>query len=170
MIRIEAEIDPAWGEAAPWRALATKAVMAAAEAAGRADLLHPASPAEVSIAFTGDSELQALNARWRGKDKPTNVLSFPMLPAGRLVAPGSAPVMIGDIAIARGLCAAEAIAQELPFTDHAAHLIVHGMLHLVGHDHEQGDERAEQMEAIERAALATMGIADPYAQAERAHA
>ena len=110
--------------------------------------------------FTSDDEVRALNAAWRGKDKATNVLSFPMAEA-----PEGAP-MLGDIVLALGVCAREAAEKEVPVETHATHLVVHGMLHLLGYDHETGDDDAEAMEAIERKALASLGISDPYAVTE----
>lgn len=107
-----------------------------------------------TVLLADDETLRAMNARFRGKDRPTNVLSFP--------AAGSAgPAYLGDIALALQTVAREAAEQEKTVTDHIAHLIVHGVLHLAGHDH--GEERqAEAMEALERRILAALGIADPY--------
>ena len=106
------------------------------------------------------------NAAYRAKDKPTNVLSFPMVEADLLPAMtscGGGEILLGDIVLAQGVCAAEAADKHIPVPVHASHLVVHGMLHLLGYDHEDGDAEAEAMEAIERAALASLGIADPYA-------
>jgi probable rRNA maturation factor len=110
--------------------------------------------AEVSILFTDDAHIQRLNAAWRGKDKPTNVLSFPQ---------GAGP-LLGDVVLASETVAREAALAGKPLEAHMVHLIVHGFLHLLGYDHEREDE-AEEMEALERAALERMGIADPYAAA-----
>lgn len=112
---------------------------------------------EIAVLLTDDEGIAALNARWRGLDKPTNVLSWPACDA-RLLA--LAP-MIGDIALAYETCAREAAEEGKSFDDHAAHLVVHGALHLVGFDHET-DAEAEAMEALERRILAGLGIADPY--------
>ena len=100
---------------------------------------------------------------WRGKDKPTNVLSFPMAEAEDLAdgATAGPELMLGDIILARGVCAAEAEQKSIPLENHAAHLMVHGTLHLLGHDH-MDDVSAADMEAREVRALARMGIADPY--------
>jgi probable rRNA maturation factor len=120
---------------------------------------------EVSVRFAGDEEVRALNAAWRGKDKATNVLSFPMIePAvlDSLADAAGGEVLLGDIVLAHGACATEAEDKHIPVADHAAHLVVHGMLHLLGYDHERGDEEAERMERVERDALAAIGIADPY--------
>lgn len=143
-----------------WDALAGRAAQAAARVA--AELAHPRLTA--SVLFTSDEDIRALNAEWRGKDKPTNVLSFPMLERSDLLdlAPDGPPEMLGDIALAFETCAREADEKGIPVDHHAAHLIVHGLLHLAGYDHETGDEDAEAMEALETKALAVMGLADPY--------
>ena len=125
-------------------------------------LAHPRLTA--SVLFTSDEEVHALNREWRGKDKPTNVLSFPMLTRAELLglkAEGP-PEMLGDLALACQTCAREAEEKGVSLEHHAAHLLVHGFLHLAGHDHVDSDEEAEAMEALEIAALAKMGIADPY--------
>ncbi|MEM9501431.1 MAG: rRNA maturation RNase YbeY [Pseudomonadota bacterium] len=117
-----------------------------------------------SVLFTSDSEVHTLNREWRKRDKPTNVLSFPMLERHELLALGheGPPVMLGDIALAYETCNREAEEKGVPLQHHAAHLIVHGLLHLAGYDHVESDEQAEAMEALEIAALAKIGIADPY--------
>ncbi|WP_265530420.1 rRNA maturation RNase YbeY [Sphingomicrobium marinum] len=151
----EGEWDSSGGH---WADLAFKAFAAAI-----AESAHPHIAdvdAEVSLSLTDDETVRALNAQWRGKDKPTNVLSFPMLDDFDLPADGP-PAMLGDIAMAYETCAREASEKALPLENHAGHLMVHGMLHLLGHDH-QDDEMAEDMEAREVRALARIGIADPY--------
>ena len=117
-----------------------------------------------SVLFTSDADVHALNKEWRGKDKPTNVLSFPMLEREDLLdlAPGGPPEMLGDIALAAGTCAREAAEKGVPLETHATHLLIHGLLHLAGHDHVDSDAQAEAMEALEIAALAKLGIGDPY--------
>jgi probable rRNA maturation factor len=117
-----------------------------------------------SLLFTSDAEVHALNKEWRGKDKPTNVLSFPMLSRVELLAlPAQGPPeMLGDIALAHETCVREAEEKGIPLEHHAAHLIVHGLLHLAGYDHETSVEDAEAMEKLEIKALALMGIANPY--------
>jgi probable rRNA maturation factor len=121
------------------------------------------------VKFTNDDEVKALNAAYRGKDKPTNVLSFPMFDAELLeplaMADGG-EVLLGDVVLAKGVCASEASDKGVPVEEHAAHLVVHGTLHLLGYDHETGDEDAEQMESVERRALAALGLGDPYADRE----
>jgi probable rRNA maturation factor len=161
---VELEIDlEGWPQAegsAEWEALAQRVAGAAVGVApelANARLL-------VSVLFTSDAEVHALNREWRGRDKPTNVLSFPMLERTELLglAPDGPPVMLGDIALALETCAREAGEKGVSLEAHAAHLIVHGLLHLAGHDHVHDDEEAEAMEALEIAALAKLGLSDPY--------
>ncbi|MDG4891993.1 rRNA maturation RNase YbeY [Mesorhizobium sp. WSM4976] len=114
---------------------------------------------ELSVVFSDDAHIQTLNAEWRGKDKPTNVLSFPAFPFPK---GGKLPPMLGDIVLASETVAREAALEDKPLENHITHLVIHGLLHLLGHDHETDDE-AEEMEAIERAALARLAIPDPYA-------
>jgi probable rRNA maturation factor len=134
-------------------ALSRRAVDAAVSRLGLGD-----AGSELSIVFTDNEAMRALNAQWRGKDKPTNVLSFPAFP----LSPGDPPgPMLGDIVIAFETVKSEAELEGKPFDDHLRHLVVHGFLHVLGYDHEN-DTDAEEMEAAERAILADMGIADPY--------
>lgn len=112
------------------------------------------SPASVSIALSSDDEIAKLNAAYRGKARATNVLSFP---AG----PGSPPGFLGDIVLASETIAREAADQGVSFADHAQHLVVHGLLHLLGYDHET-DAEARRMEALETHILAGLGVSDPY--------
>lgn len=108
---------------------------------------------EVSLLLTEDAEIQALNRDWRGKDKPTDVLSFP---ASELDAP-----FLGDIAVSLGVAQADAETRGIALTQHLSHLLIHGLMHLLGHDHKDDTEAAE-MEALEIAALASLGWPDPY--------
>ncbi len=119
---------------------------------------------EISVMFTSDEQIHALNREWRGRDKPTNVLSFPMTEPARLMQAddNGPPVMLGDIALAFETCQREAVQKGVPLEDHAAHLIVHGLLHCAGYDHETSEKDADTMEALERRILAQMGISDPY--------
>jgi probable rRNA maturation factor len=119
-------------------------------------------PYEATIVLSDDSEMQTMNRTWRGKDASTNVLSFPSgLPAGE--AQGE-PYPLGDVVLAGETVLREADQQGIPVADHVAHLVVHGVLHLLGYDHERDDD-AERMEALEIKVLAGLGIADPYAEA-----
>lgn len=156
MILVEADVSEDWDSSTDWPALAERSVLAAIRHSRHAALA--AGGSEVSVKFTSDDEVHALNAQWRGKDKPTNVLSFPMVEESELA---GAP-LLGDVVLAHGVCATEAAEKQLPIENHAAHLVVHGMLHLLGYDHETGDEDAEEMEEAERRALASIGIDDPY--------
>ena len=115
---------------------------------------------QVAVALIDDRAMQKLNKTYRGKDKPTNVLSFPS-DAPQVA---GAPALLGDIAIAYETLAREAAAEKKPFLHHLAHLAAHGYLHLLGYDH-QTDSEAEAMEALERETLAAMRIPDPYADA-----
>lgn len=155
-ILVESDVSEDWDSRTDWPALAERAVLAAVAQSGWPGL----ADTEVSVKFTSDAEVRALNAAWRGKDKATNVLSFPMAET-----PENAP-MLGDVVLAAGVCAREAAERKVAVETHATHLVVHGTLHLLGYDHEQGDDEAEAMEEIERKALATLGIADPYAVTE----
>ncbi len=154
MIGVESDVSGEWDSRTDWAALARSAVHAALAHSRHAGLCD----SEVSVKFTSDDEVRALNAAWRGKDRPTNVLSFPMADEGGL----ASAQLLGDIVLAHGICAAEAAAKNVGVETHAAHLVVHGALHLLGYDHETGDAEAEEMEQTERRALASIGIADPY--------
>ena len=113
---------------------------------------------ELSLVFTDDANIRTINAKWRHIDKATNVLSFPAFP----IQPGQRPgPILGDIVIARETVQRESQEENKSFDDHLSHLIVHGLLHLTGYDH-QNDDEAEQMESLERKILASLGISDPY--------
>jgi probable rRNA maturation factor len=124
-----------------------------AAATAFASALHDRdAPCEVAILLTGDAAMQALNRQWRGKDAPTNVLSFPS---------GESDGHLGDVVLAFETVAREAEQQNKSIADHAAHLVVHGVLHLIGYDHDKEDE-AQIMERLETKILSTLGVADPY--------
>ena len=165
MIDVAAQVDPMWpGEEAAWEALAVEAVIAAFRHSPHCALLDDAVEIEVSVRFADDAEVRSLNAAYRQKDKATNVLSFPMVQADLfdgLANTDDGEVLLGDIILAWGVCAREAAEKGVPVETHATHLVVHGTLHLLGFDHED-DAAAEGMEAIERSALASLDIADPY--------
>ncbi|MHA7775167.1 rRNA maturation RNase YbeY [Roseibium sp. M-1] len=144
----------AWPDEDDLAELADRAVAAAFSEAG----LQVMEGTEVSLLFTDDGTIQGLNAKWRGKDKPTNVLSFPGSdPEGDVYGP-----LLGDIVFAYETVAAEADDMGIEFNDHLTHLTVHGLLHLFDYDHQESDE-AELMESLEKAILASLGIDDPYA-------
>jgi probable rRNA maturation factor len=165
MILVEAETSEEWDSSAGWSELAGSAVRAAVATGRHQALLAGKRRIEVSVKFTSDGEVALLNSAWRNKAGATNVLSFPMVEPELLDAldpDGEAELLLGDIVLAHGVCASEAAAKGIALRDHAAHLVVHGALHLLGHDHETGERDAEAMEAAEREALARLGIADPY--------
>ena len=146
MIEVEVEVDD-WTDAIDdVEALVERAAVAAlgTQAGG------------VVILLTDDETVRGLNDRFRGKDRPTNVLSFPAA-----AMPGANPQPLGDIVLAYGVCAAEADEQSKTLHNHLTHLVVHGVLHLLGRDHED-DAEAEAMEGEERSILASLGISDPY--------
>lgn len=143
MIAVEVE-DDAWASDLP--NIAAVVEQAATAALGAVE-------GEVVVLLTDDAAVQDLNARFRERDRPTNVLSFP--------AHESAAPHLGDLVLAHGVCAREAIEQGKSLADHVRHLTVHGVLHLLGRDHVE-DAEAEEMEAEERVILASLGVADPY--------
>lgn len=154
---IQAEIDilieaEGWNGVAGLEALIRRAVGTALAS------VEDTEGARVSVLLTDDAAIQKLNAGFRGKDKPTNVLSFP---APEI--PGDPEPMLGDLALAYETCAREAEEEAKTIADHLTHLVIHGTLHLLGFDHEEEAE-AEEMEALETALLAGLGIADPYAE------
>jgi probable rRNA maturation factor len=156
-----AEPCPRWRERLPEiEQLCGEAARAALAGAGGA----PAA-AEISIVLGDDALLHALNKRWRSQDKPTNVLSFPAAPT---TLPPDAPRLLGDVVLAFETVDAEAVAQGKPLAHHLRHLVVHGVLHLLGFDHEIASD-AERMEALEVAVLATLDIPDPYRLTEASH-
>ena len=150
-------------EAPAWNALrGVKPALRRAIAAAAAPMQLEES--ELAIVLTDDAAIRELNYRWRGRDKPTNVLSFP---AHGLVPHGSEPRPLGDVVIAYETMEREAQEQGLPLTHHLTHLAVHGFLHLLGYDHES-DTEAETMEQLERDILARLDVPDPYATREEA--
>ena len=159
-MELDISLEADWPDTTDWETLALRA--AEAIAAHAPELANPRLSA--SLLFSDDAEVHALNRAWRGKDKPTNVLSFPMLEREELLvlAAEGPPELLGDIALALETCTREAAEKGVPLEHHAAHLIVHGLLHLAGHDHVHSDAEAAAMEALEIKALAQLGIADPY--------
>jgi probable rRNA maturation factor len=165
MIVAEADISEEWDSRTDWPSLITRAANAAVANSCHAALATTSTPVEISVRLTIDEEVRTLNRDWRSKDRPTNVLSFPMIEPAFFSFParvGEPELLLGDIVLAHGVCAREAEERGIAIADHAAHLIVHGTLHLLGYDHETGEAEAEEMEAVERRALAAIGIADPY--------
>jgi probable rRNA maturation factor len=171
MLTVETEIAAgAWPEPDAWDARASAAVAAALVLTPHAELVDAAPLVEVSVRLSDDAEVQALNRDYRGKDKPTNVLSFPQVQVDLIdymANSDDGEILLGDIVLAHETCAREAAEKGLSLREHAVHLIVHGALHLVGYDH--GDEvSALHMEALEVKALASLGIGNPYEDGERA--
>jgi probable rRNA maturation factor len=190
VIDVELDIGLDWNSSGFGQSEVEKAVDAAVKFAGLPGLMDYPSPVEVSIKLSDNDEVHTLNRQWRDKDKPTNVLSFPALEDDELEAlasplpfrggvgggaavgcdtqphPNPSPegeglLLLGDIILAYGICADEAAEKGIPIAHHATHLVIHGMLHLLGHDHID-DEDAEAMEALEVKALASMGLHNPY--------
>ena len=163
MLEIAIDADEEWDSSRSWDELARKAATAAIAQSDYPGLAEAERAVEISVTLTGDDEVRALNAQWRGKDKATNVLSFPMSDERDLARANVAgpELLLGDIILARGVCSAEAVEKGISVEQHASHLIVHGTLHLLGYDHHDEGE-AEDMEAREIRALATLGIANPY--------
>jgi probable rRNA maturation factor len=158
-IQIAVEAD-GWADETALEALASRVLVAAeTHLAASEGQPFPKQPTEVSLVFADDEMIREINAEWRDKDKPTNVLSFPAFP----VTPGKMPgPMLGDIIIARETVEREAVDLEKTFEDHLTHLMVHGFLHLFGYDHIEVTD-AEKMEALETRILAKLGLSDPYA-------
>lgn len=150
-VAVEAE---GWPETAALERLVHEAVDAA-----MAETQADEGATELSVVFADDAAVQSLNAEWRGKDKPTNVLSFPAFPFKMGM---TLPPMLGDIVLALETVRHEAELEKKPLEHHISHLVIHGFLHLLGYDHETEGE-AETMEAMERRALARLAIPDPYA-------
>jgi probable rRNA maturation factor len=150
--------SPLWEAEPGAEAVVRQAISEAAAFVGPTGLA-----AEVAVLLCDDATIAALNAQWRGREEPTNVLSFPAPPASDPAAPNPvAPIHLGDIAIACETVVREAREQGRTVSQHLAHLAVHGFLHLLGYDH-QTDGEAERMEGLEREILASLGISDPYA-------
>jgi probable rRNA maturation factor len=161
-IQISVE-DDSWPSEEQLLAFCGKVLAASADFLAREeDQPFPPMAPEISLVFTDDAAIREINAEWRSKDMPTNVLSFPAFP----LEPGGMPgPMLGDIVIARETVEREALELEKSFDDHLTHLLVHGFLHLFGYDHIETEE-AEEMESLETRILAVLGLTDPYAGQE----
>ena len=146
-----------WNGEPEHQAILRQAIAAAAREAS-------SKPAELAIVLTDDSAIRALNRKWRGRDEPTNVLSFP---AGSAATATDQPVHLGDIVIAYETSTREASCEGKPFAQHLAHLAVHGYLHLLGFDH-ANEAEAAVMERLEAEILSQLGVANPYADAAEA--
>ena len=163
MLEVAIDADAEWDSSKDWARLARRAAESAIAQSDFPDLARSVRAVELSVRLTSDEEVRALNAHWRSKDQPTNVLSFPLaeqyeLEQGDEEGP---ELMLGDIILAHGVCEREAAEKHISFDEHAAHLIVHGTLHLLGYDH-RDDSAAADMESREVRALEKLGIANPY--------
>ena len=164
MLEVELDLSDDWNGDQDWQALADVAVQAAFAVSSHGYLASAPFTLSLSISLSTNAEVQTLNAQWRSKDKPTNVLSFPMLEVSELDALANTDdgeVLLGDMILAFETCQAEAADKAIPLTNHVTHLIVHGTLHLLGLDHID-DIQAEHMEELEVKALASLGLANPY--------
>ena len=163
--------DPGWSSALPnlddiCETTADAALRAGLSAADTPfDIAVGHDRLETSLCFMSDAEMQALNRDHRGKDQPTNVLSFAAFEDPQLVLPPAGPVLLGDIVLARETIVREAQEQSKSLADHTKHMITHGVLHLLGYDHESATD-AVVMEDLEREILSSLGVADPYAAAD----
>jgi probable rRNA maturation factor len=166
-LEIALDTDEEWDSsgATPfdWSPLVRKAAEAAIAESAYPELAELDRRVEISVTLSCDEQVRTLNAKWRGKDKPTNVLSFPMADERDLSRANiaSSELLLGDIILAHGVCEAEAAEKRVSVEQHATHLVVHGTLHLLGYDH-QRDEDAADMEAREIRALKRLGMANPY--------
>ena len=160
-IQISVE-DESWPDEAVLAAMAQSTLAAARFLAEEEKQPFPKQPPELSLVFTDDASIREINAEWRGQDKPTNVLSFPLAEPSELEAPDGPGLLLGDVILAAGVCRSEAREKSVPLESHATHLVVHGTLHLLGYDHHD-DGSAADMESREVRALARIGIPDPYA-------
>lgn len=169
MLDVAIALVPPWptdpdGES--WHAICARAITAALSVTPHHQLADIDALVEVSVRLTGDSEIQGLNDQWRGKQTPTNVLSFPMVQSDALpllTNSDDGEILLGDIVLSYETCLREALAKDVALVAHVSHLAVHGMLHLMGYDH-VAEADAEIMEAAERTAMALIGFDDPYAE------
>ncbi|HMA52241.1 MAG TPA: rRNA maturation RNase YbeY [Magnetospirillaceae bacterium] len=153
----------AWNQKVPGVEERCRHVAAIALGAAAANVDLPAERLEVSILLTDDDQVRDLNAEYRQQDKPTNVLSFAALDEDSPIPPDG-PILLGDVIVAFQTTEREARDEGKSFADHLSHLVVHGVLHLLGYDHIADDE-AEEMESLERSILAALGVSDPYKDA-----
>ncbi len=168
MLEFDISVDPIWPESSQYSKWAERCVGAVTSVPQCAGLATTEFMVNISIRFAGNAEVQVLNRDYRAKDQPTNVLSFPMLSpdeidallSGKMLAPPE--IMLGDIILAYETCVAEAAEKAVSTEQHAHHLIIHGVLHLLGYDHIDAVE-ADVMEALEVKALASIGMDNPYA-------
>jgi probable rRNA maturation factor len=163
MIDVALLIESPW-PVHDWQGLSERACAAGLMASPQAQLAATSATIEISVRLTSDDEVHTLNKQYRQQDKPTNVLSFPMVQPDLIESldnTDDGEILLGDIVLAHGVCAREANDRGVALAEHATHLIVHGILHLLGHDH-MDDAQAGAMESIEQAAMAALGLHDPY--------
>ncbi|MCA1956286.1 rRNA maturation RNase YbeY [Zymomonas sp.] len=168
MITVEADISDLWPEQSNWEALAQTACQQAVSVSASDFLLAKDYETEISVCFSDNDTVHALNKTWRDKDRPTNVLSFPMMEAEELAKiknRAGSECLLGDIILAFDVAKKEALEKGISLENHVTHLITHGTLHLLGYDHIL-DNEAEIMEDLERKALAQLDIPDPYSDHE----
>ncbi len=166
MLQIELSVGQEWQDGSDWQRRSEKAIAAALSVSPYGELTKGKFALEVSVKLSDNDEVQRLNADYRGKDKPTNVLSFPLVPhdlLGSLSNSDDGEILLGDIILAHDVCNAEAAEKAISMPDHVSHLLTHGTLHLLGYDHET-EADALVMEALEVKALDQLGIANPYAE------
>ena len=166
MIDVGTDIASALWPAADWEVLAHAAVAAALDTTPHGHLANASASVGIGVRLSDDAEVEGLNKAYRGKDKPTNVLSFPMVQPDLIESLGNTDdgeILLGDIILAAETCTREACEKGWTTPAYAQHLIVHGLLHLLGYDHEQGEHEATTMEALETAACRQLGLPDPYA-------
>ena len=165
VIALSLEAPESWPlPEAKLRTIVERAVAAAlaVAAADGAVVEKDGVPPLIDVSLVDDGTMRRVNAEWRGRDRPTNVLSFP---AGDMPFVPDAPWPLGALVLAGGVLQREAEARGVPLADHLAWMVIHGILHLLGYDHERNEAEAEHMEALERAALSRLGLPDPYAEA-----
>jgi probable rRNA maturation factor len=164
MLEVELDQSNDWDREIHWIELAIKAVEAAFLVSSHGALANAAFTVSISIKLSDNAEVHKLNHDWRGKDKPTNVLSFPMIASDEFEALANTDdgeVLMGDMILAHGVCFAEAEEKRISLANHVSHLIVHGTLHLLGYDHIE-EHDGDMMEALEVKALASLGLHNPY--------
>ncbi len=161
---IELAIGSQWSAETDWNKISENSAIAALSVSQFEQLLSQKPPAEISIKMSDDAEVQQLNEAYRGKNKPTNVLSFPLVKSDLLESLSDChdgEILLGDIILAKTTCQEEAEEKKISLESHVAHLVIHGTLHLLGYDH-QDEAEALHMEGLEVKALQTLGIANPY--------
>ncbi len=164
MIDVFLDHSGEWDGDTDWQNLAERSVAAAFMVSSHGTLANAPFTVSISIKLSDNDEVQALNRDWRGKDMPTNVLSFPMIDGDEFEALANTDdgeVLLGDMILAYDICATEAREKAISLADHLAHLLIHGTLHLLGYDHIDEHE-GDVMEEVEVKALASMGLHNPY--------